>query len=769
MDSGIQASLIPPAGCIFRMKRFQSPQFFAVLVSLGLFAASILHPVRAWSQTGKPPITLDEFLNTTDIAGARISPDGTAAVIGTESPDWKANTYRHTLWLWTAQDGLRALTQAGSDEGAEWSPDGKWIAFLSDRPVVGDPEDDDKDSSGSAADGDAKRGPATRSQRSGDDDDKTTRLWLIPLSGGEAQPLFREKLDVHAFAWSQDGKTIYLSVTTPLTHEQEDTQKDDWKDVIRWREQERGDLLLALPVAASLANTAAQPMAHPARDSAKDADTAKGAKKGSGKSEDTSLPLPAGSQILSRSKLEIQEIAPSPNGKSLAFVTQSISHRMENPEDTEIFLAQAGGGDTRQITHNDALEAGLRWSPDGRWLHFVVHAAGGSLEGKYRDVQGRLYRLDPADGKQYPSAERLGSEFTGSLEDFDFLPNGDLIGLGLKGIEQQIYLIQGDKATKLPGLAGTYAGFSAPKTGGALLVRFSSINHPAQVFLAADALHPNQLSALTNLNPIFAERAQPEWEPYSWKSKDGSTVEGVLIFPPGKKDAKHLRMLTFIHGGPADADGNRFGADWYDWAAMAATDGWLVFRPNYRGSSGYGDDFMLQIAPHLVSKPGEDILSGVDALVKDGYADPDKLAIGGYSYGGYMTNWLITETTRFKVAVTGAGAVEHAANWGNDDVTWDDAWYLSGKPWETPEIYQSEAALFRMNRVKTPTHIVQGNSDVRVSYLEGVTLERALQQLGIDHSFLVFPGEGHGLSRNPWHGYIKLREELKWLDKYVSK
>jgi len=114
-------------------------------------------------------------------------------------------------------------------------------------------------------------------------------------------------------------------------------------------------------------------------------------------------------------------------------------------------------------------------------------------------------------------------------------------------------------------------------------------------------------------------------------------------------------MLTLIHGGPADADGDRFGADWYDWATLAADRGWLVFRPNYRGSSGYGDDFMLEIAPHLVSKPGRDILTGVDALVKDGYADPDHLAVGGYSYGGYMTNWLLTQTTRFRSAVTGAG------------------------------------------------------------------------------------------------------------------
>ena len=220
---------------------------------------------------------------------------------------------------------------------------------------------------------------------------------------------------------------------------------------------------------------------------------------------------------------------------------------------------------------------------------------------------------------------------------------------------------------------------------------------------------------MTAFNPIFAERAQPEWLPYTWKSENGQSVEGVLIFPPGKRDAKHLRMLTFIHGGPEDADGNRFGADWYDWATYAASQGWLVFRPNYRGSTGYGDAFMLSIEPHLVSRPGRDILAGVDALVKDGYADPDHLAIGGYSYGGYMTNWLITQTTRFKSAVTGAGAVEHAANWGNDDLTWDDAWYLGGPPWHDPALYQQEAALFQFDKVKTPVHLVQGGADVRVS------------------------------------------------------
>jgi acylaminoacyl-peptidase len=152
-------------------------------------------------------------------------------------------------------------------------------------------------------------------------------------------------------------------------------------------------------------------------------------------------------------------------------------------------------------------------------------------------------------------------------------------------------------------------------------------------------------------------------------------------------------MLTLVHGGPASADGNHFRSDWYDWAVIAACHRWLVFRPNYRGSVGYGDTFMRQISPHLVSRPGRDILEGVDALVRDGIADSSQLTIGGYSYGGYMTNWLITQTSRFKAAVTGAGVVEHAANWGNDDLTFDDAWYLGGAPWAEEKNYNDEAAV----------------------------------------------------------------------------
>jgi len=670
----------------------------------------------------KPPITLDEFMNATEILGAKISPDGAAVVISTGAPDWQHNRFKEDLWLWTKQGGVvTALTTSGHESSPQWSPDGRMIAFASDRPLAGEPTGGD------------------------DSKDGTSRVWLIPVSGGEAMPLYREKLDTHAFAWSSDGKSIAFSVAQTLSKDAEDAEKTEWKDVIRWREQERGDVLLSLPVAAALENSTETPEAHQVPKPAADEPE-----------------YPVGAAVVTTSSLAIKEIAPSPVGDEIAFETGPISLRLENPSDSELFVVATKGGVARQVTHNQGLESNLHWTPSGKSIDLLVRAAGGSIEGPYQDVQGRIYSLDVGTG----AVTRLGAAFHGSWEDITVAADGTVLAAGLTGMDQRVYRVEGDKAEVIVAEAGNEANLDVARQSGEVSFTHSTITDPTQVYVAHGVATMNQASAVTAFNPVFGARAQVEWKPYRWKSGDGAEVEGVLIYPPGKMGEMHLPMLTLIHGGPADADGDRFGADWYDWATLAATNGWLVFRPNYRGSSGYGDEFMLGIRPHIVSAPGRDILSGVDALVKEGIADPNRLTVGGYSYGGYMTNWLITQTTRFKAAVTGAGAVEHAANWGNDDLTWDDAWYLSGAPWEKPELYQGEAALFQLNKVTTPTHIVGGNADNRVSYFEQVLLERALERLNVPHDLLVFPGENHPLDKDPWHGYIKVREELKWLARY---
>ncbi len=677
-------------------------------------------------------ITLEEYLNTTEITASQIAPDGSAAVIGTSSPDWAHDRFQKKLWLWRRGGGvMMPLTSSGNDSGPEWSPDGTYIAFVSDRPLLGE----DKPSGEGDGVGGAEKG-------------KTGRIWILPAGGGEAFPLYREPLNLHAFTWTPTGNQILFSVMEPRSKIAEEAHKKDWKDVVEWRDKDRGDTLLSLSIDAALRANAAVPQAHEEPKPAAD------------KPE-----YPKEARVIAHNSLAMEEIAVSQAGDKIAFETGPVAHRLENPADTELYVVSAGGGEPKQITRNQGLEGRLAWDPTGRKVYVMVRAAGGSMEGPYQDVQGRVYAIDVASG--VPA--RLGSKFDGSWEDLTVAHDGKVYAVGLKGMNRSVYRLEGDRFEALAARPGAYGRLSLANHGGAMLFTHSEIGVPTQVYLAEDAGRLKNPEAITALNPVFAERAKPEWQPYEWKSKDGKAVQGVLVYPPGKRGAQHLRMLTLIHGGPADADGDRFGANWYDWAGMAAAQGWLVFQPNYRGSTGYGDAFQLGITPHLVSAPGGDILAGVDALVEEGVANPDHLAIAGYSYGGYMTNWIITQTTRFKAAMTGAGAVEHAANWGFDDLSFDDAWYLSGAPWEKPELYQSEAALFQMNKVKTPTHMIGGDADDRVSFFEQIVFERALERLEVPHALLQFPGENHPLGNNPWHGYVALREELKWLDKYAGK
>jgi dipeptidyl aminopeptidase/acylaminoacyl peptidase len=667
----------------------------------------------------KAKLTLDEFFNYVEFDAVKLSPDGHSIVLVTDRADWEQSIYRTDLWLYR-DDGrgggtLSQLTQSGRNSAPQWSPDGRWIAFLSQRS-------------------------------SSSTEEPVAQLCLISLAGGDAFPVTEGDEEVHAFSWSPDSRTLYFATRTPWTKAQKDAYKQEWKDVLQYRVAERGDMIFSIDVADALARRAAV-----------------GIEPDNSDAESGATP---GSRTLASTPWRVYELVTAPDGRRLAFVTGSISGREEKIDEFEIYavdLANATGNrPPRQITRNQAEEEYLSWAKDSTHIFFQVQY--GSVEGKYKDTQIRLYWVDADTGE----TQRWAGDFEGAIYESAVASDSGTVAAGRIGTEQQLYSAPKASAPFLPaaGWSGTYEHIATAEHSPRIAFVYSALEKPNEVYVAESLDKLQEARPITAFNKLFTERDLPKGKPYRWIADDGARVEGLLMYPPGKFEATNMPVFVDIHGGPDDADGNHFQADWYVWDRMAATQGWLVFEPNYRGSEGYGDKFFMGIVPEMVSRPGKDVLEGVDALVKDGIADPAHLAIGGYSAGAFVTNWLITQTTRFRAAVTGGGAVENVVNWGNDDTTFDDAYFLGGRPWETPRRYHEEAAIYQIDKVRTPTLITAAEQDIRVAVAEAYLLDHALHALGVPSSLLIFPGEDHSLSKNPWHGKIKVREELKWLEKY---
>lgn len=572
---------------------------------LSLLLASLFLTIFSASAADKAKLTLDEFFNSVDFPAMQLSPDGHSLVFVTDRADWEQSIFREDLWLYR-DDGrnpgtISQLTQSGHDSDPQWSPDGKWIAFLSDRKQ---PKSGDDDS------GDSK-------------DEEVSQIFLISPNGGEAFPITGGDEEVHAFAWSMDSRTIFFATRVPWTKTQRDAYKKDWKDVNQYRAAERPDVISKLDVAAAIAHRA-----EVIRKTPKDEDDKKD-------EEPAGTP---GAAVVASVPWRVQQLKASPDGSKLAFVTTSISERSEKIGEFEVFaidLAETSPARaSRQLTHNEAVEGQIAWANDSKHVFFAIEV--GSVEKKYEDTQTRLYWVDSQNGQ----AERWASSFDGAVGNYAIGTDGKTIAAGQLGTEVQLYT-QGQPSaafSKVSSWAGTYSGVATATRSSRIAVVFSSFDKPTEVYIADSVEKLAEARPLTSFNKLYLERDLPKAKPYRWTSDDGASVEGMLVYPPGKFEAKNLPMLTLIHGGPADADGNHFEMDWYQWDRLAATQGWLVFEPNYRGSSGYGDEFLRGIVPEIVSRPGKDILAGVDALVKDGVADPNHLTVGGYSYGGYMTN-----------------------------------------------------------------------------------------------------------------------------------
>lgn len=654
--------------------------------------------------SAKPPLTFDAFFNAVTFPAVRMSPDGESVVIETSRPDYAHNRFRTDLWMYRI-----ASSRLVPLETSGYASDPQWSP---DGQWI------------AFLSSQAKHG---------------AQVYVVSAQGGGEDLLtYAGAGGVHAYAWGPDSKTVYYAAEVPLTKQQKDAHKKEWQDTVRYLLDLRPDNLyqVQLPAPSDFSTV-------PPKDS----------------SEGT---------LIAHTPRRVEEIVLSQDGRQLIY----LSCQRQGPiyitgndayKKHQIYTVDlaAAGHPIHQLMEDKALAGNLRVAPDGKGIYFHANS---NIPGPYADLSGRIF-YEPLSGG-VPT--RLAAAYDGSFQSYAITPAGQIVSSGQLRAQVPLYQVAREGQTELPSLPGAYEDLSMGRTSPRMVFVYSALTSPSEVYLAADWRHPDKAVPITHFNDSLARLALPRGHSIWWTADDGARVEGMLIFPPGKYDAKHLSMFMLIHGGPEDADVNHWEADWYQWGSLAASQGWLVFEPNYRGSSGYGDAFMSRIVPHIVSRPGKDILEGVQAVIRAGYADPAHMAIGGYSYGGYMTDWLITQTTEFKAAVTGAGAIENTANWGNDDLSYDDTYYLGGLPWQNEKDYNEQAAIWQMAKVKTPTHIVFGLEDHRVATCEDYLLDRALRAVGVPTEMLMFPGEHHGLGNDPWHGRIKVREELKWIRQWTG-
>ncbi|CAF4296501.1 unnamed protein product [Rotaria sp. Silwood2] len=410
---------------------------------------------------------------------------------------------------------------------------------------------------------------------------------------------------------------------------------------------------------------------------------------------------------------------------------------LESVKDFEIYsLDLRNVSSLSRITNNEVIEDNLQLSSDGKYVLF--RQIGQILaKGNFNITQQRLYSADLTNGQ----IERLARDFDGNIVEYATRSDGIYI-LGQLGTNVHIYTQQSQEKYSVlqHGWNGTYESIAlSSNQNGSLAFLYSSYGQPKEIYFIRNLNKLASAKAITNENKLLIQRNLPQHK---------------------------LPLLVLLHGGPYAASTNQFDGSAASLALLAASEGWLVLEPNYRGSTGYGDQFLNEIHYYPLSLPGRDILSGVDRLIKDGIADPNSLAVGGYSYGGFLTNWLITQTTRFKAALTGAGSIEHVSTWGTMDLPASISYLFGGFPWEVPHIYQAESPIYHLAKVRTPTHIITGADDTQIPADQSYILERGLHYLGVPVKLLLFPNEGHSPWINPWHLKIKVREELKWLQTY---
>lgn len=479
------------------------------------------------------------------------------------------------------------------------------------------------------------------------------------------------------------------------------------------------------------------------------------------------------SRLLAEQRV-ITEFAVSPDERFVAMLTTPDEELIFNEGWSQVDLLDTLSGELRTLQdHLWRDEApspfgwllGLAWSSTSDALAFRVDFDGHPGEAFVVEVGGDeespIQRLQRPEDTSY-----RGGDLQWLAKSRTLCYRADYhASTGVYCVDGVVGGAQGSTRRIVPDEVGVHAFALSPSGGRTVMVMNDETTH-SDVFVVPVRGRMRPLP-VTELNPQMRSWKLPERRKFQWTAPDGVEVEGVLELPPGYTEADGpLPTFIQIHGGPTSHSPLPFTFRGYGRTALPAA-GWALLSPNYRGSTGYGDEFMVQLIGAENDIEVKDILAGVDALVEAGIADPDRLAVGGWSNGGFLTNCLITQTDRFKAAISGAGVFDQAMQWAIEDTPGHVINYMEGLPWEQPEETRAASPLFSADRITTPVLIHVGEDDPRVPVQHSRALYRALRHyIDVPVELLVYPGEGHSLRKRS-HRAAKMAWDQSWLDRHV--
>jgi len=558
----------------------------------------------------------------------------------------------------------------------------------------------------------------------GNGTDGKTQIWILPMDGGEAHQLTTSRENVSGFEWSNDGARIaYLAVDTlPKLDDAKTARRDDpqvFEDNFR----------LSHAWVIDVATRHATEVTH-------------------------------GNFTVSG--------APSwsPDGTRLAF--QAAPTTMLRDSRSDIYVVTIADRSLKKITTKPVAGSPPAWSPDGKTIAFTIlpqsHTARPDSIMDREIGNDHLILYDVASGQ---AKDTYDPKIDVSAGNPRWTPDGSRV-LFTTGERAWAAVYAYDVASnKLDRVAGKMliGNPSLSKDGRLAAYTLGSPDAPADVYVS-DLTFASP-KKLTDLNPQVRDLALGETEVITWKSTDGTPVEGVLLKPVGYQPGRRYPLLVEAHGGPTGATNAGFKANWGSPGQVWAGQGWAVLYPNPRGSTNYGEKFTKANIMDWGGGDYRDIMTGVDDVIKRGIADSSKMAFEGWSYGGYMTAWVVSQTSRFKAARMGAGLSDLQSMYGTTDIPGYIGTFFSGIPTQkTLDFYRARSAITFVDNVTTPLLIQQGGSDQRVPIGQSMEFYRALRDRGKTVELVFYPREGHGLAEY-YHQLDKMRREQDWITKYT--